>query len=137
MEGEEPKVKRRVLPQWMREENANRNKTHSAVNLKRKKEFSPRKRTVYCMNEKELVEYALEVLNKDNRQMGNDVEISPETSTDVEAKAEARTSPARPACVPEITPSPSKALQNNADVLGTHSDSDEDPLKFVREIFFS
>ncbi|XP_040201597.1 cell cycle regulator of non-homologous end joining isoform X2 [Rana temporaria] len=63
MDDDGSKAKKRVLPQWMTEDKVDTKKPFP-TNVKRKKYRSPRKSTVYCMNEKELVDYALEIINK-------------------------------------------------------------------------
>ncbi|XP_063786674.1 cell cycle regulator of non-homologous end joining isoform X2 [Pseudophryne corroboree] len=142
MDGGEPIAKKRVLPPWMTEDKA-KTKKLCTKHLKREK-ISPRKRTVYCMDEKELVEYALEILNE--------VKTRSDIKKDaVEDTQEDEDKPAADKVSDEESPLPlegssrtlksilplSKDLRDSAAGPGTHSDEDDDPLKYVREIFFS
>ncbi|XP_056425913.1 cell cycle regulator of non-homologous end joining [Hyla sarda] len=128
MDGAE--VKKRVLPSWMTDENSGSKKPRPAeVRRKKKTQVAPRKRTLYCMNEKELMEFALEILNQnkdksDTEEKHNEI---PEDKEDTEEKPpispaseELRTVPP----LPDVSEDPKE-------------DSDDDPLKYVREIFFS
>ncbi|XP_053574949.1 cell cycle regulator of non-homologous end joining [Bombina bombina] len=135
MEGAESNTKKRVLPLWMTEDKAKN--LRSPPKKPKKKEIFPRKRTVYCMSEMELVEYALQILHESRGQKRNDVTIIPETSEESESEMEPNTLPSKATCSHVISTSPSKDLENNQLAPQTNYDSDDDPLKFVREIFFS
>ncbi|XP_075458673.1 cell cycle regulator of non-homologous end joining [Ascaphus truei] len=109
MEGAESGAKKRILPQWMTEEKAITAKLQ-AKELKRKKDTSPRTRTVYCMNEMELVEYALEVLNEDSRQRKDDRQKTIETNGESEKALHMSPDGATPC--PNITLSLPKPMQS-------------------------
>ncbi|KAJ1166473.1 hypothetical protein NDU88_006873 [Pleurodeles waltl] len=66
MELPESKAKKRMLPTWMNETKTDGKECRSKRVKKKKKPLlrSPKKQVVYCMNEAELVEVALEVLNR-------------------------------------------------------------------------
>ncbi|OCT88092.1 cell cycle regulator of non-homologous end joining [Xenopus laevis] len=135
MENVESKVKKRVLPQWMTDGNGS-TKTSSSSNVKRKKESSsPKRLTVYCMNEKELVECALEILNEEKRRDVSDMEAIAEASEDHQSEESQPTSPANETGSPEVIPSTSKAAETSP--AEAETDSDNDALRLVREIFFT
>ncbi|KAE8613335.1 hypothetical protein XENTR_v10007672 [Xenopus tropicalis] len=133
METVESKGKKRVLPEWMKEENVGTN-ISSTKNLKRKKEnSSPKRLTVYCMNERELVACALEILSEEKRRNASDMAAITEASEDQQSGESQATSPANQTSSPEVVPSTSKAPT----VPETDSDSDDDALRLIREIFFT
>ncbi|XP_077122903.1 cell cycle regulator of non-homologous end joining [Ranitomeya variabilis] len=121
-------VKRRLLPSWMTADNSAPKKPHSAEPRKRKKEVSvsSRKRTVYCMNERELVECALEVLSQSKVQREDEEKSKKEAASPAAGREE--TPPTAAGSEKPRTKPPSC---NDSD------DPDNDPLKYVREIFFS
>ncbi|KAM4036926.1 cell cycle regulator of non-homologous end joining [Anomaloglossus baeobatrachus] len=127
-------VKRRVLPAWMTDDHSAAKKPHTAEPWRRKTPVvsgSSRKKTVYCMNEKELVECALEVLSrgkeerkdKEKTKAEDYKEAAPSPDTGSEKKP-----PTSPGSERPRTPPPS---------CNDSHDPDNDPLKYVREIFFS
>ncbi|XP_044133834.1 cell cycle regulator of non-homologous end joining-like [Bufo gargarizans] len=133
MDDTESKIKKRVLPSWMIDDNSHPKKRCTTEAKGRKKtQGSSRNRTVYCMNEKELVECALEILNqgkvhrdieeKNESELQEDKEDS-SLDTDIDKK-------------PVISPASDKpqTIPLSSDEL--KHDSDDDPLKYVREIFF-
>ncbi|CAN2387190.1 hypothetical protein PRIEUP_LOCUS8224 [Pristimantis euphronides] len=132
MDDPESKVKRRVLPCWMTAGNGSRGKSCTT-----RSEKSPsRKRTVYCMNEKELVESALEILSQGRAQKDSeektkavepDSKADPFSDTDSEKKL-----PIFPAAKKPRTAPPSSDDSDHP-----KKGSDDDALKYVREIFFS
>ncbi|XP_068129142.1 cell cycle regulator of non-homologous end joining [Hyperolius riggenbachi] len=137
----ESKAKKRVLPHWMREDEANVKK-QCTKDVKRKKAASAKKCILYCMNEKELVDYALEIVNKGKK----DEEIREEAEADTEynEKEECRGTEEKPKTpLPEashasqLTPPLSKEMAKDTAQAGGVSDEEDDPLKYVREIFFS
>ncbi|KAG8438701.1 hypothetical protein GDO86_005043 [Hymenochirus boettgeri] len=134
----ETAVKKRVLPPWMTDSTASL-KTSPPKKYKKKKvnsSGSSKTRTVYCMNEAELVECALEFLKGENRLNAMDMELVDERSEDQESEEEQQTSPITEFSSPESKPSSSKEPKNSPKGWESHPDSDEDPLKLVREIFF-
>ncbi|XP_053318681.1 cell cycle regulator of non-homologous end joining-like [Spea bombifrons] len=135
MEEEESKEKKRVLPQWMTDAKSDSNR---ARDLKRKKVISPRKQPVYCMNEMELVACALEIINQGKRFVDTEEVGLDEQSDDLPAGTPAGTSSTYipPPTNKENPRSPIKGFRKPT--AGVRSDDDDDdPLKFVREIFFS
>nr|XP_033806909.1 cell cycle regulator of non-homologous end joining isoform X3 [Geotrypetes seraphini] len=113
-------IKRRVLPRWMTE-SEDRSRAQAAKPKKRRKaEAQPKNKcssrtvTVYCMNEAELVGMALSVLNSREEPAKSPMVSS--KVTEVSLKETACSSP--------------------RDGSGSQ-DEEEDPLKFVREIFFN
>ncbi|XP_072256271.1 cell cycle regulator of non-homologous end joining [Pyxicephalus adspersus] len=139
MDSNESKAKKRILPQWMTEDKPITKKP-CASGVK-KKDRSPQKRTIYCMNEKELVDYALEILHKSK--IEQDSELEAETDIEEEKTKDLCTdkdeiSPTSPeaSCSQKLTLSRPKDLTNHSVLSNTKSD-DDDPLKYVREIFFS
>ncbi|XP_073477885.1 cell cycle regulator of non-homologous end joining [Aquarana catesbeiana] len=138
MDGDESKAKKRVLPQWMTEDKVDTKKPFSR-NVKRKKYRSPRKSTVYCMNEKELVDYALEIINKSKKEQGGDAEtvIERDEAESCKNRDEKPQTSSEGTQSPKLTPSPPKKLSNTTNLPETLSDEEDDPLKYVREIFFS
>ncbi|CAI9549610.1 unnamed protein product [Staurois parvus] len=108
--------------------------------VKKRKYRSPRKSTVYCMNEKELVDYALQILNKSKKDRGSEAETEASVEGDkVESYKDGDKKPQTPpeaSCSPKLTQSPPKNSSNTT-LPETVSDEEDDPLKFVREIFFS
>ncbi|XP_040201596.1 cell cycle regulator of non-homologous end joining isoform X1 [Rana temporaria] len=137
MDDDGSKAKKRVLPQWMTEDKVDTKKPFP-TNVKRKKYRSPRKSTVYCMNEKELVDYALEIINKSKKEGGSEAETATQEDK-VESCKDGDENPQTPSegtRSPKLTPSPPKKL-SNTNLPETLSDEEDDPLKYVREIFFS
>ncbi|XP_077325308.1 cell cycle regulator of non-homologous end joining isoform X3 [Lithobates pipiens] len=137
MDGDESKAKKRVLPQWMTEDKVDTKEPFSR-NVKRKKYRSPRKSTVYCMNEKELVDYALEIINKSKKEQGSEAEtaIEGDEAESCKDRDEKPQTPSEGAHSPKLAPSSPKKL-SNTNLPETLSDEEDDPLKYVREIFFS
>ncbi|XP_018423386.1 PREDICTED: modulator of retrovirus infection homolog [Nanorana parkeri] len=140
MEGDESKAKKRVLPQWMTEDKADAKKPFMRE-VKRKKGGSPRKCTVYCMNEKELVDCALEILSKSIKEQDHEVESEAavedyrgESCKDRDEEPQTAPEASRS---PKRTSSPPKDLASNTAGAESLSDEEDDPLKYVREIFFS
>ncbi|XP_072001248.1 cell cycle regulator of non-homologous end joining [Engystomops pustulosus] len=125
MEDAEPTVRRRVLPSWMTHDKKDPKKPNTGETRRRRKwtEISSRKRTVYCMNEKELMECALEILSQSKVQRDSEEETKPQLQEDKED----------PSPEPPISPQSKKPPATPP----TSDDPDNDPLKFVREIFFS
>ncbi|XP_075066529.1 cell cycle regulator of non-homologous end joining [Mixophyes fleayi] len=141
MDGAESMVTKRVLPQWMTDDKADTKKLCTR-DVKRRKEVSPRKRIVYCMNEKELVECALEILTEDKRQRDSEKKTAAiiqgdEPGADKEREEEPQIPPEGTSSFLKIIPPLSKDLGPSTTESGTHSDQDDDPIKYVREIFFS
>ncbi|XP_069619272.1 cell cycle regulator of non-homologous end joining [Ranitomeya imitator] len=120
-------VKRRLLPSWMTDDNSAPKKPHSAEPRRRKTQVSvsSRKRTVYCMNERELVECALEVLSQSK------VQREEEKSKNEAASPSAGREETPPTAAGSEKPRTKPPSCNDSD------DPDDDPLKYVREIFFS
>ncbi|XP_069084045.1 cell cycle regulator of non-homologous end joining [Pleurodeles waltl] len=145
MELPESKAKKRMLPTWMNETKTDGKECRSKRVKKKKKPLlrSPKKQVVYCMNEAELVEVALEVLNRSYKK-----EDTVENMLKVESDSD---SPSVPAELQEssrttkdtthrpIENSPSSPLESDLQDFGSRDplDEDDDPLKFVREIFFN
>ncbi|XP_069822912.1 cell cycle regulator of non-homologous end joining isoform X2 [Dendropsophus ebraccatus] len=130
MDDAETKGKKRVLPSWMTDDNSGRKKPRPTEPRKKKTQVSPRRRTVYCMNEKELVECALEVLDQNKIQRDIETKAEPaeykeDPSPDTDSEEKPPISPV--AEKPRTIPPPPEVSE----------DSDDDPLKYVREIFFS
>ncbi|KAM5172337.1 cell cycle regulator of non-homologous end joining isoform 1-T2 [Mantella aurantiaca] len=140
MEDDKSKVKKRVLPQWMREDKADTKKLFKKE-VKRKKDRSPRKCTVYCMNEKELVDYALEILSKSKKERDNETETEAAIEGDkmkiCEGRSEEPQTSTKASHSSKLTSSPPKDLTNSTALNESQSDDEDDPLKYVREIFFS
>ncbi|XP_073423604.1 cell cycle regulator of non-homologous end joining [Dendrobates tinctorius] len=132
MAGAGSAVKRRLLPSWMTDDNSAPRKPRSAEPRRRKTQVSvsSRKRTVYCMNEKELVECALEVLSQSKGQRED--EEKSKAGADEEAA-----SPAAGHEEPPPTAARSERPQTKPPSCHDSDDPDNDPLKYVREIFFS
>ncbi|XP_063301364.1 cell cycle regulator of non-homologous end joining isoform X2 [Pelobates fuscus] len=97
---------------------------------------SSRKRTVYCLNEMELVDYAVEIINKSKMQLGKEERNTKMIPEDVEI-ADTPPSPVLVSQSPKLPVSPATNCETTTMASRTHSENDDDPLKFVREIFFS
>lgn len=144
MEMSESKAKKRMLPPWMSEAKAD-GKEDQSKRVKKKKPLirSPKKQVVYCMNEAELVEAALEVLSRNYKKEDTvedmlKVESDPESpSRPTELQASSRTN--KDTTHLPIENSPSSPLEPDLQNSGSRDplDEDDDPLKFVREIFFN
>ncbi|XP_075715918.1 cell cycle regulator of non-homologous end joining [Rhinoderma darwinii] len=128
MDGAESRVKKRILPTWMTDDNSGPKKPR-ATETRKKTHVSSRKRTVYCMNEKELVECALEILSpgKAQRDLEERTKAEEELCPDTDKNPLIPPYPEKPKTIPP--------LSNNSD--DGMRDPDDDPLKYVREIFFS
>ncbi|KAM8974603.1 cell cycle regulator of non-homologous end joining [Pelodytes ibericus] len=134
MDEAESRLKKRVLPQWMTQETINRTAERG---VKRTKVISPRKRTVHCMNERELVDYARKIISKSKIHLESEDEGVMQIHQE-EKSEEPVTKPLHAVCRSRQTPPPpAKGFQTTAATSGAPSDSEDDPLKFVREIFFS
>ncbi|XP_073506318.1 cell cycle regulator of non-homologous end joining [Phyllobates terribilis] len=133
MDGTDAAVKRRRLPPWMTDETSGPKKPRSAEPRRRKAQVcsvSSRRRTVYCMNEQEVVESALEVLSQSKVQREGEKK----------SKAEEDTKEASPETGREKKPPTSAGSEeprNRPPSCNDSDDPDNDPLKYVREIFFS
>nr|XP_001341792.1 uncharacterized protein si:ch211-127m7.2 [Danio rerio] len=152
--------KHRNLPQWMvktNDKDAEKKKTHETTKRTAKKRL--KSVVAYWMNERELLETALDIL-KDETKMSRDavqapeeeedeVKVIPETddedstdlhhSTRVSNIAEQETVPYEN-CVEEKTNTkPDCHLKPNSDVSEPPEkpDEDDEALKLVREIFFT
>ncbi|CAJ0949919.1 unnamed protein product [Ranitomeya imitator] len=156
-------VKRRLLPSWMTDDNSAPKKPHSAEPRRRKTQVSvsSRKRTVYCMNERELVECALEVLSQVLRREGSEplegaavhngvIGVTtprlqqgalPYIMSKVQREEEkSKNEAASPSAGREETPptaAGSEKPRTKPPSCNDSDDPDDDPLKYVREIFFS
>ncbi|CAH2276631.1 Hypothetical predicted protein [Pelobates cultripes] len=97
---------------------------------------SSRNRTVYCLNEMELVDYAVEIINKSKKQLGKEERNTKMIPEDVEI-AETPPSPVSVSQSPKLPVSPATNYETTTMASGTYPENDDDPLKFVREIFFS
>ncbi|KAM3926651.1 cell cycle regulator of non-homologous end joining isoform 2-T3 [Leptodactylus fuscus] len=136
MDDTESKVKKRVLPSWMTDDTSCPKKPCTAettTRRKKKTQVSGRKRTVYCMNERELLEYALEILSQGKAQGDIKEESQAELQEDKEEPSPDRDDEKKP----PISPGPEKPGPLPASPGDPKDDSDDDPLKYVREIFFS
>ncbi|XP_069484882.1 cell cycle regulator of non-homologous end joining [Ambystoma mexicanum] len=133
------KAKKRMLPVWMIGAGTDGKEDHAKKVKRRKKQAieSPMKQTVYCMNEEELVEAALEVLSRSYKQNNadeNNVKVkgdqgSPSASLEASLMSEDIT----------VGDSPSSLLHTFLPRSGSQDplEEDDDPLKYVREIFFN
>ncbi|XP_029453102.1 cell cycle regulator of non-homologous end joining [Rhinatrema bivittatum] len=126
------KAKSRVLPQWMTSERKEASTAQAAKPRKageQPEKCTLRKVTVYCMNEAELVGEALCVLNRslgcsDNDTLWKEERAEPPQCPAVGSEVTDVSSPRKPTC------------SSPRDGSGSQ-DEDNDPLKFVREIFFN
>ncbi|KAM7325580.1 cell cycle regulator of non-homologous end joining [Alexandromys fortis] len=148
--------KKRVLPSWMTAPEDERREL-SAKTPKRKRRAAvqegvatraPATKTVYCMNEAEMVDVALGILiegqkqetaslvTTDKLQLSPPYSASPHTSSpgsSSEEEGSGSSSPAldlSPSQGPEATDSPCSSSPKD-------EKEEEDVLKYVREIFFS
>ncbi|XP_066446424.1 cell cycle regulator of non-homologous end joining [Eleutherodactylus coqui] len=125
MDDAESKAKKRLLPSWMTEDSAACRGSRSSETRRRK--TAPRRRTVYCMNERELVECALEILDQGRERRDGEESTKAELQDhreDPVSDTDSQKKPLTPRPIPPSSDHPRK-------------DSDDDALKYVREIFFS
>ncbi|XP_038608979.1 cell cycle regulator of non-homologous end joining [Tachyglossus aculeatus] len=133
-------LRRRILPSWMTTGPANgKANTDPAVKAPAEESVGE-ERTVYCMNEAELVDAALAILTESQEQERPPEPPSPAGSD----------SPQLPSAQPESPRSPESSGDANLDtglvpwgLVGSQEEEEkkeeeeDDDMKYVREIFFS
>ncbi|CAH6778423.1 Cyren [Phodopus roborovskii] len=144
--------KKRVLPSWMtapvderRESSMKspRRKTTAAVQAGVATR-APVMRTVYCMNEAEMVEVALEVLIEGRKQEAptlvatDKLRLSPPYSASPSPPGSSSGEEGSGNCSPALGLSPSQGPEaTDSPCSRSPKEEEEDALKYVREIFFS
>ncbi|XP_031456235.1 cell cycle regulator of non-homologous end joining [Phasianus colchicus] len=144
--------RRRLLPAWMGAagEGERRAGMPGRVGRRRRQKAAaePRAATVYCMNEAELVDVALGVLAESLQREGAEEKArsgSKEEQDLQQVEQELQAAPSRApggtACMEEGSdhspgPPSSSGASTDAERTGL-DDSDDDALKYVREIFFT
>ncbi|XP_030681583.1 cell cycle regulator of non-homologous end joining isoform X1 [Nomascus leucogenys] len=157
MESLQSETKTRVLPSWLTAQVATKN----VAPMKAPKRMRmaavpvatarlPVTRTVYCMNEAEIVDVALGILiesrkqekaceqpalvGADNPEHSPPCSVSPHTSSGSSSEEE---DSGNEALAPGLSPSQRPAGSNSACSRSPEEEEEEDVLKYVREIFFS
>ncbi|XP_041531275.1 cell cycle regulator of non-homologous end joining [Microtus oregoni] len=148
--------KKRILPSWMTAPEDERREL-SAKTPKRKRRAAvqegvatraPATKTVYCMNEAEMVDVALGILiegrkqetaslvTTDKLQLSPPYSASPHTSSPGSSSEEEGSGSSSPALDPSPSQAP-EAADSPCSSSPKEEKEEEDVLKYVREIFFS
>ncbi|EHH52529.1 hypothetical protein EGM_12983 [Macaca fascicularis] len=157
METLQSETKKRVLPSWLTAQVATKN-VAPAKAPKRMRMAAvpvaaarhPATRTVYCMNEAEIVDVALGILiesrkkekaceqpalvSADNPELSPPCSMSPHTSSGSSSEEE---DSGKEALAAGLSPSQRPGDSNSACSRSPEEEEEEDVLKYVREIFFS
>ncbi|XP_065598844.1 cell cycle regulator of non-homologous end joining [Cyrtonyx montezumae] len=131
-------ARRRLLPAWMGAAGEGERRAGGPGRVRRRRQKAePRAATVYCMNEAELVDAALGVLAESLQREGAEEKARSGSQEEQELRAAPSQAPGGTTGVEDGRdhssgpPAPPGAESTGLD------DSEEDVLKYVREIFFT
>ncbi|XP_047619162.1 cell cycle regulator of non-homologous end joining isoform X2 [Phacochoerus africanus] len=153
MEALKSENKKRVLPTWMTAHGAEKKTTkrRRADLVPTAAARLPATRTVYCMNEAEMVDVALGILIEQGRKQEKPWEQPPLAGADKPARSPASSAPPAPRPpgtrsedeerggedTPAPVPRPPPGPAGSEPARSPSPEQDHDALKYVREIFFS